>query len=110
MSREVHFEVFKRQGAKGGWTMVDVMSKRDAAMTLAENLMTDGATGVKVVKETYNNDTGDYQTLKIFEDGHNKMKVEVAAEDAPHALPYFMPDDLYSYHARNTMGRLLAEY
>src|SRR6202012_4066775 len=76
-----------------------------------KHLMTDEkATGGKGVKGPYHTDTGDYQSLKIFEDGHNKMKVEVAAEDAPHALPCFMPDDLYSYHARNTMGRLLAEY
>src|SRR6201996_1420357 len=109
--REIHYEVFKRMGAKGGWTMHDVCNRREAALDMAKHLMTDeNATGVKVVKETYPVDTGDYQTLKIFEDGHNKMKVEVAAEDAPHALPCFMPDDLYSYHARNTMSRLLADY
>ena len=109
--REIHYEIFRRVGAKGGWTLHDVNSRREAALEIAKHLMTDeSATGVKVVKETYHTDTGDYQSLKIFEDGHNKMKVEVAAEDAPHALPCFMPDDLYSYHARATMGRLLAEY
>jgi hypothetical protein len=109
--REIHYEIFRRVGAKGGWTLHDVNSRREAALEIAKQLMADeSATGVKVVKETYHTDTGDYQSLKIFEDGHNKMKVEVAAEDAPHALPCFMPDDLYSYHARNTMGRLLAEY
>ncbi len=38
------------------------------------------------------------------------MKIEVAAEDAPHALPCFKPDDLYSYHARSTIARLLADF
>jgi hypothetical protein len=109
--REIHYEIFRRVGAKGGWTLHDVNNRRETALEIAKHLMAEeNATGVKVVKETYHTDTGDYQTLKIFEDGHNKMKVEVAAEDAPHALPCFMPDDLYSYHARNTMGRLLAEY
>jgi hypothetical protein len=109
--REVHYEIFRRVGAKGGWTLHDVNNRREAALEIAKQLMAgENATGVKVVKETYHTDTGDYQTLKIFEDGHNKMKVEVAAEDAPHALPCFMPDDLYSYHARSTMGRLLADY
>jgi hypothetical protein len=109
--REIHYEIFKRAGAKGGWTLHDVNNRRETALDIAKQLMTEErATGVKVVKETYHTDTGDYQTLKIFEDGHNKMKVEVAAEDAPHALPCFMPDDLYSYHARSTMGRLLADY
>jgi hypothetical protein len=68
------------------------------------------ATGVKVVKETYNDDTGDFLTLKIFEDGHNQVKLAPAQEDAPHALPCFKPEDLYSYHARQTMSRLLTDF
>jgi hypothetical protein len=31
-------------------------------------------------------------------------------KDAPHALPCFKPDDLYSYHARQTMSRLLTDF
>ena len=109
--QEVHYEIFSRKGSKGGWTMFDVTSDRAGAIRLAESLMADGqATGVKVVKETYNNETGDYLTLKIFEDGKNKSKTEAAAEDVPHALPCFKPDDLYSYHARATMARLLGEF
>lgn len=108
--QEIHFEIFKRMGAKGGWSLADVSANRDAALAAAQELMTSGATGVKVVKETYNADTGDYLTLKIFEDGHNKVKTEAAAEDVPHALPCFKPDDLYSYHARATIARLLSDY
>src|SRR5665213_129701 len=111
MGREIHYEVFRRIGAKGGWTMHEIVGSRDAAITLAQLLMTENkATGVKVVKETYNDDTGDFLTLKIFEDGHNRMKIAPAEEDAPHALPCFKPDDLYSYHARQTMSRLLPEF
>lgn len=111
MSREVHYEIFRRQGAKGGWVMHDAVNQRDAAVAIAETLMADNqATGVKVVKESFDNETGAYQSLKIFEDGHNKMKEEVAKEDAPSALPCFKPDDLYSYHARSTMARLLVEH
>lgn len=109
--QEVHFEIFTRQGAKGGWNLHDVVSYRDTAIKQAEAIMAAGeATGVKVVKETYNAETGDYLTLKIFEDGHNKAKVDPAAEDVPSTLPCFKPDDLYSYHARATMMRLLADY
>ena len=111
MGREIHYEVFRRIGAKGGWTMHEIVGSRDAAITMAQLLMTENkATGVKVVKETYNDDTGDFLTLKIFEDGHNRMKIAPAEEDAPHALPCFKPDDLYSYHARQTMSRLLPEF
>lgn len=111
MGREIHYEIFKRVGAKGGWTMHDVRNDRDSAITIAQELMAaEKATGVKVVKETYNDDTGDFLTLKIFEDGHNQMKVAPAQEDAPHAIPCFKPEDLYSYHARQTMGRLLTDF
>jgi hypothetical protein len=108
---EVHYEIFSRKGSKGGWTMLDVTSDRAGALRQAELLMSEGqATGVKVVKETYNPETGDYLTLKIFEDGANKHKSDPAQEDVPHALPCFKPDDLYSYHARATIARLIGEF
>ncbi|HEX2592906.1 MAG TPA: hypothetical protein VHL34_15505 [Rhizomicrobium sp.] len=111
MAQEIHFEIFKRVGAKGGWSMHDVSSSRDAALKVAEELMkAEKATGVKVIKETYNPETGDYLSLKIYEDGHTKMKVDKAAEDVPHAIPCFQPDDLYSYHARSTIARLLTDF
>ncbi len=111
MAREIHYEIFRRVGANGGWSLHEVVSSRDIALTMAQELMAgEKATGVKVVKETYNDETGDYLTLKIFEDGHNQMRVAPAQEDAPNAIPCFKPDDLYSYHARATMSRLLIEY
>jgi hypothetical protein len=111
MAREIHYEVFRRVGAKGGWSLHEIVSTRETALAMAQELMAaEKATGVKVVKETYNGETGDYLTLKIFEEGHNQVKIEPAQEDAPHALPCFKPDDLYSYHARATMSRLLADY
>jgi len=111
MAREIHYEIFRRVGAKGGWTLHEVVSSRDVALTMAQELMaSEKATGVKVVKETYNDETGDFLTLKIFEEGHNQMKIAPAQEDAPHALPCFKPEDLYSYHARATMSRLLIDY
>src|SRR5262249_34888507 len=57
-----------------------------------------------------NDETGDYLTLKIFEEGHNQVQVPVAQEDTPHALPCFKPEDLYSYHARSTIRRLLPDF
>ena len=109
--QEVHFEIFTRRGSKGGWKLHDVLSNRDGSIKLAQTMMASGeVTGVKVVKETYNSDNGDYLTLKIFEDGHNKVRVDPAAEDVPNVLPCFKPDDLYSYHARATMTRLLRDY
>jgi len=111
MAHEVHYEVFRRYGSKGGWTLHDIIAGREAAVRMAEQLMAEEkATGVKVVKETYNSDTGECLSLKIFEDGHTRLKTKPAEEEVPHALPCFKPDDLYSYHARSTMARLLHDY
>jgi hypothetical protein len=111
MARQIHFEVFRRAGARGGWTLHEVVGERERALTMAQEMMTgEKATGVKVVKETYDDESGDYLSLKIFEDGHNKMKTAPAQEDAPPSLPCFKPDDLYTYHARQTMMRLLADF
>ena len=111
MARQVHFEVFRRAGARGGWGLHEVVGERDRALAMAKDLMTsEKAAGVKVVKETYDDDSGDYLSLKIFEDGPTPMKLAPAQEDAPQAMPCFKPDDLYSYHARQTMMRLLADF
>jgi hypothetical protein len=111
VAQEIHYEIYRRQGSKGGWVLHDVTGVRENAIRAAEELMAEQrATGVKVVKETYNPDTGDYLSLKIFEEGHTKLKTDAAAEDVPHALPCFKPDDLYSYHARATMARLLCDF
>jgi hypothetical protein len=113
MPNQIHYEVFRRVGAKGGWSLVEVVVGRDAALKLAQTMMAEErATGVKVVKETYNDETGDYLSLKIFEEGHDssRLSVPAAAEDAPQTLPCFKPDDLYSYHARATIGRLLGDF
>jgi len=111
MPNQIHYEVFRRAGARGGWNLLEVVASRDTAIKLAQTLMAEEkATGVKVVKETYNDDTGDFLTLKIFEEGHNSVSIPANAEDAPHALPCFKPDDLYSYHARATIARLLPDF
>ena len=111
MPQTVHYEIFSRQGSKGGWKMLDIRNEREGAIEFAQSQMADGkATGVKVMKETYNEDSGDFLSLKIFEDGHNQVKTQPAQEDVPHALPCFKPEDLYSYHARATMMRLIPEF
>jgi hypothetical protein len=110
MAQNVHFEIFSRRGSKGGWNLVDVRQGREEAIAFAQELMSESVTGVKVVKETYNEETGDYLSLKIFEDGHNKVKLPPAQDDVPHALPCFKPDDLYSYHSRKTIARLIPEF
>jgi hypothetical protein len=108
MAQDVHYEVFRRQGA-GGWALIEAREKRDDAMELAHELVNAGATGVKVLKETFNDATGDYLSLKIFEHGAIKTKAKPKYDDIP-STPCFKVDDLYSYHARKTIALLIPDY
>ncbi len=110
MAKQVHFEVFVRRGASPGWSLLDAIDKREEALETARAILAKGTvTGVKVVKETYDDATGDFMALTIFEDGTRKVKMRREDEDAPPVLPCLTPNDLYSVHARVTLGRLFAD-
>ena len=109
---EVHFEIFRQQGKGGGWALVEAMEDREAAIKAAKLMIQEGrAAAVRVVKETYHESTGDYISLTVFEDGKVEVKKKnpkIADIESP--SPCFKPDDLYSYHARTTMGRILGDW
>jgi hypothetical protein len=109
MTRKVHFEVFGRKGAKGGWRLIDALPDRTEAVNRAQGLIDAGdATGVRVMKETYNEETGDFLSLKIFEAGDAAgWKPEPIR--GPAELPCFKPQDLYTVHARARISKLLRE-
>jgi hypothetical protein len=109
--KDIHFEVFHRPDPKGAWALHDVSSVREKALAMAAHLVrSEKSIGVKVVKESYDGNTGDYHSLKIFEDGHTKLKLDPADEEALPVLPCFKPEDLYSQHARATLARLLRDF
>jgi hypothetical protein len=109
--KDVHFEVFRRQSAKDAWVLHEVATVREKALAAAAELIASKqANGVKVVRETYDGETGDYSSLSIFEDGHTKLALDPAAEELPSAAPCFRPEDLYTRHARATLTRLLRSY
>lgn len=109
---QIHFEIFCRQGKGGGWALVEAVDDRDAALERARLMFEEGrAAAVRVVKETHQPETGDYMSLTIFEDGKTEIeKKNKKIEDVASPSPCFKPDDLYSYHARMTMGRILGKW
>jgi hypothetical protein len=109
---EVHFEIFRQQGKSGGWSLVEALDDREAAIKRAKLMIQEGqAAAVRVVKETYTAETGDYMSLTVFEDGKVAVKKKnKKLDDVGSPSPCFKPDDLYSYHARTTMARILADW
>ncbi|BCW91039.1 hypothetical protein sos41_42170 [Alphaproteobacteria bacterium SO-S41] len=109
MAKQVHYEIFGRRGNSPGWSLLEAQDRRDEALEFAKQALGRGFSGVKVVKETYDDATGDFMGLTIFEDGTRKVKLRREAEDSPPTLPCRTPEDLYSVHARVTLGRLFAD-
>lgn len=104
----IHYEAFFRRTKTSGWSLQGAFHDRDQAIHAVKELMsTGGAIGVRVYKETFKEDTGDFLSLKVFEDGDVKEK-KVKGDDGP-SLPCFKPDDLYSFHGKRTIARLLRD-
>ena len=102
---EIHFEVFVRRGKKGGWTLLEAITDRQAAIKRAQGALGQGGVvAVKVTKETYKGDDGTFQSVSVFHDGP-KDKDEDKQEKP--FTPCFKPQDLLSCHSRSVIARVL---
>ncbi|HEY1615452.1 MAG TPA: hypothetical protein VGF97_17365 [Rhizomicrobium sp.] len=109
--REIHYEIHRRQSSQHGWSLHEVVLVRETALEIAHELIAaHRVNGVRVTKETFDPDSGDFLSLKIFEEGHAQARADVSSEEAPHALPCLTVDDLYAPPARAIMARLLGDF
>ncbi len=91
--------------------MLGAQYDRTKAIDEAKSILKQGgAVGVRVLKETFDEKSGDFRSLRVFQEG--------AVDDPPPSkdggaksiqLPCFKPEDLYSMHARRTIARLLRQ-
>ena len=109
-SGRVHFEVYVRKTPGSGWTLEVATESRAAAIAAAQDMMKDGrAAGVKVTKETLDEETREFQTVTIFKDGlAEPAKKKIAPVEAEPLC--VTPQDLYTIHARERIGRLLESW
>ena len=107
-SGRVHFEVYVRKTPGSSWTLEMATENRAAAVSAAEDLVRDGrVTASKVSKETLDEETREFQTVTIFKAGDAdaaQKKARVRDEVEPLCVT---PQDLYTIHARERIGRLL---
>jgi hypothetical protein len=107
VSARVHFEVFIRRKPGSGWTLEMASEDRALAVTTAEDLMKEGrAVAAKVTKETLDEETREFQTVTILSLGapDTAKKPKVQENSEPLCVT---PQDLYTIHARERIGRLL---
>jgi hypothetical protein len=81
---------------------------RARALESAHELMRDNRiVGVKVCKETLDEETREFKSVTIFADGVKEMVKKKKDNDEDEAPLCVAPSDLYTVHARERIGRLL---
>jgi hypothetical protein len=106
MSGQVHFEVFVRRGG-APWKLELATEERTHAVDTAEALFAEGkVSAVRVTKETLDPETREFKTVTILNKGAPEpvKAKQVREEDDPLCVT---PQDLYTGHARDRIGRLL---
>ena len=107
-SGRVHYEVYVRKTPGSGWTLEMASENRTAAISCAEDLVKEGrVVASKVTKETLDEETREFQTVTIFKAGDPSLgpkRAQVRENVEPLCVT---PQDLYTVHARERIGRLL---
>ncbi len=111
--RETHFELFLRKNTKSSWVLFDACSSRNEAVEKARVLIRshpDG--GVRVLKETRDLQTGDYDSVVVATVGNcaetNRRKsreFQLAASSSCIA-----PTDLFKPEARKTYQEVMPRF
>jgi hypothetical protein len=107
----VHFEVFVRKIPGAPWTIDLATPDRAQALTHARELMAQGrVAAARVSKETFDGESREFDSVFILKLG----AAEVAAKSRPQAEANqplcITPQDLYTTHARERIGRLLEDW
>jgi hypothetical protein len=104
---QVHYEVFARRQHGSGWGLERATEDRAKAVELAEEMLAEKtAIAVKVTKETLDPETREFQTITILNKGEPERIKARRQRDHVDAL-CVSPQDLYTSHARERIGRLL---
>jgi hypothetical protein len=105
---QVHFEVFARPKVNAPWRLQLATEDRARAIESAEDLLSEGhVAAVRVCKETLDEETREFKTVTILAKGAVEATSKRKPVDAEAVPMCITPQDLYSSHARERIGRLL---
>lgn len=105
--QQVHYELFIRRTPGAPWTLDMATESRSAVIAAAEEMMADGRTAAaRVTKETLDPETREFRSVTILTLGAKEgaKKPKVVEDREPLCVS---PQDLYTIHARERIGRLL---
>ncbi len=104
---QVHYEVLIRRQHNSGWALEQATEDRTKAVALAEEMLADKrAIAVRVTKETLEAQTREFLTVTILDKGEPERVRSRKQRDETEPL-CVSPQDLYTIHARERIGRLL---
>lgn len=110
MASPVHYEVFIRKTPPAPWSLVVATENRQQAMDTANDILREKrAVAVRVIKETLNPTTGEYNSLSILTKGEAEAKAMVKKKESSGPICAGV-QDLYSIHAREKIGRVLEDW
>src|ERR1700761_9006560 len=104
---QIHFEVFARKRAGSSWSLELATEDRGRAVETAEQMLSEGrAIAVKVMKESLDADTREFKSVTILTKGEPDRAKQAKPREELEPL-CVSPQDLYTVHARERIGRLL---
>ena len=106
----VHYEVFSRKTPQAAWSLQMATEERTLALQTAEEMLaTSRAAAVRVTKEVFDAASGEFSSVTLMTKGlpEVKKKMKLAPETDTVCTS---PQDLYSVHAREKIGRLLEDW
>ncbi len=105
---QVHFEVFTRRKINAPWALEMATEDRERAIAEAEELLASSQrAAIKVSKETLDPVTRGFRSIIILSKGAVETNNRRKAEEPEETAHCITPQDLYSVHARDRIGRLL---
>jgi hypothetical protein len=104
---DVHFEVFVRRYPDSAWTLKMATGVRTTALDTAKDMVRTGeVAAARVTRETLDAESGEFHALTILTVGVPERRRKVKVREATEPL-CISPQDLYTCHARDRIGRLL---
>ncbi|MDB5462665.1 MAG: hypothetical protein JWP23_1054 [Phenylobacterium sp.] len=103
---DVHFEVFIRRYPDSAWTLKMATDVRTTALDTAKEMVKTGeVAAARVTRETLDEESGEFHALTILTVGVPERPRKVKVPEATEPL-CVAPQDLYTCHARERIGRL----
>jgi hypothetical protein len=107
---QVHYELFVRKTPGAPWSLEMAGENRAQVVDTAETLMNEKrVAAVRVSKETLDDESREFQSVVVLSKGlvESSRKRKVVDDREPLCVT---PQDLYSAHARDRIGRLLEAF